>query len=95
MAEKETEVRRLLDEVAEKHHQVFRITDGADEDWALWYADWLARLSELPKVLGRKLGRSELVYLLVGLDRDYASKKPAEPWDAYYARALVRHFAGA
>src|SRR5438094_4764068 len=40
------EVGALLHEAAETHHQVFRITDGADEDWASWYADWLIKLSE-------------------------------------------------
>ena len=36
----------LLQEAGETHHQVFRITDGADEDWASWYSDWLVNLSE-------------------------------------------------
>src|SRR5262249_59024685 len=39
---------RLLHEAAETHHRVFRIVDGADDDWASWYADWLVNLSELP-----------------------------------------------
>ena len=36
---------RILREVAETHHRVFRLVDGADEDWASWYADWLVNLS--------------------------------------------------
>jgi hypothetical protein len=28
----------LLHEAGETHHQVFRIVDGADDDWASWYA---------------------------------------------------------
>ena len=40
-------IARLLDEVAETHHRVYRITDGTDADWASWYADWLLNLSEL------------------------------------------------
>jgi hypothetical protein len=43
----------LLHEAAETHHTVYRITDGDDSDWASWYADWLLKLSELPKLLGR------------------------------------------
>lgn len=54
----ETDVARrvgdLLHEAAETHHRVYRIVDGADDDWASWYADWLIDLSELPDVLGRK-----------------------------------------
>jgi len=33
----------LLHEAGETHHRVFRIADGADDDWATWYADWQAR----------------------------------------------------
>ena len=52
MDQRSTKVGELLHEAAETHHQVFRITDGADEDWASWYAQWLVTLSELPEVLG-------------------------------------------
>jgi hypothetical protein len=31
---------------AETHHRVFRITDGVDDDWASWYAQWLLRLDK-------------------------------------------------
>ena len=48
----EEQVAALLDEVGETHHRVYRITEGTDDDWASWYADWLLRLSELPQVLG-------------------------------------------
>src|SRR5262249_47805540 len=47
-----TKVAELLHEAAETHHVVYRIVDGADDDWASWYADWLVRLSELPQLLG-------------------------------------------
>ena len=82
----------LLEEVAETHHRVFRITDGADDDWASWYADWLLNLSELPDLLGTKPIRSHLVHALVGLDEQYASGNPAEPWPQYYARELLSRF---
>jgi hypothetical protein len=34
------QIRNLLHEAGETHHRVFRIVDGADDDWATWYADW-------------------------------------------------------
>jgi hypothetical protein len=34
MDERHTRVSDLLHEAAETHHRVFRITDGADDDWA-------------------------------------------------------------
>lgn len=89
---KQEQVSALLHEAGETHHRVFRIVDGADDDWASWYADWLINLSELPSVLGVKPVRSELVYLLVALDKQYNGEKPAEPWESYYAQRLIGHF---
>jgi hypothetical protein len=86
------EVSSLLREAAETHHRVFRIVDGADDDWASWYADWLINLSELPALLKTKPVRSELVYQLVVLDKLYTADSPDEPWDSYYASRLLDHF---
>ncbi|MCA1835935.1 MAG: zinc-binding dehydrogenase [Actinobacteria bacterium] len=58
----------------------------------LWYADWLINLSELPTLLKVKPVRSELVYLLVGFDKQYTADSPAEPWESYYASRLLDHF---
>jgi asparagine synthetase A len=91
MDERHTRVSELLHEAAETHHRVFRITDGSDDDWASWYAHWLATLSELPEVLGGKVVRSRLTYLLVRLDKEYTERSPEERWEDYYARELVRH----
>jgi len=85
-------ISELLHEAAETHHRVYRITDGADADWASWYADWLTRLSELPELLGHRPVRSELTYQLVALDREYTANEPTEPWERFYARRLVETF---
>jgi hypothetical protein len=82
----------LLHEAGETHHRVFRIVDGADDDWASWYADWLISLSELPALLGVKPVRSELVYLLVSLDKEYTAAQQDEPWETYYAQQILSHF---
>jgi hypothetical protein len=86
------QISRLLREASETHHRVFRIADGADDDWASWYAQWLIDLSELPDLLGAKPVRSELVYLLVSLDKRYTAEAPGEPWEPYYARQILSHF---
>jgi hypothetical protein len=79
----------LLEEVAGTHHRVYRITDGADDDWASWYADWLLTLSELPALLGARPVRSHLVHDLVDLDREYNARTVSEPWTEFYARGLI------
>lgn len=52
MTETLAQISRLVREAAETHHRVFRIVDGADDDWASWYGDWLINLSELPRAAG-------------------------------------------
>ena len=85
-------LRDLLREAAETHHVVYRIVDGDDPDWASWYADWLLRLSELPDLLEATPVRSELVYLLVRLDKEYTAEPQTERWEDVYARGLEAHF---
>jgi hypothetical protein len=82
----------LLEEAAETHHRVYRITDGVDDDWASWYADWLSRLSELSTLLGSTPVRSELVYMLVTLDKEHTTAGATEPWPEFYATRLVERF---
>jgi hypothetical protein len=88
-------VAELLHEAGETHHVVYRITDGVDDDWASWYADWLLRLSELPKLLGRAPVRSHLVHELVRLEREYGAEPRDEPWPTWYAARLVDVFGAA
>jgi hypothetical protein len=82
----------LLHEAAETHHRVYRITDGTDPDWASWYADWLIGHSELPSLLGAAPVRSELVYVLVSLDKEYTQRQMTQPWEKHYADRIAEHF---
>lgn len=90
-----TRVAALLQEAGETHHLVYRIVDGDDPDWASWYADWLLKLSELPEILGVTPARSELVWLLVTLDKEYTQANPGVPWPRWYAERIVRQLSGA
>jgi hypothetical protein len=95
MAEHTDTISRLLHEAADTHHRVYRIVDGADPDWASWYADWLIGLSELPQLLGQRPVRSELVYMLVSLDKRYTADDPGGPWEHFYAQRIADHFSAA
>jgi hypothetical protein len=95
MDERHARVSDLLHEAAETHHRVDRITDGTDDDWASWYAQWLVTLSELPQLLGATVVRSELTWLLVRLDKEYTERHPDQRWEHFYAQELVRHFSPA
>ena len=45
MTETLEQISGLLHEAGETHHRVYRIVDGADDDWASWYAQWLINRS--------------------------------------------------
>jgi hypothetical protein len=92
MASTLEQVAGLMTEAGETHHQVYRIVQGADDDWASWYAWWLIELSELEALLGTRPVRSELVYLLVSLDKQYTAEAPDERWQSYYASRIIDHF---
>jgi hypothetical protein len=92
MDETTRRVSELLHEAAEVHHVVYRITDGADEDWASFYADWLVRLSELGELLGGTPVRSHLTAELLACDADFAASDGAVPWEELYARRLRERF---
>jgi hypothetical protein len=89
MDEKTETIAKLLHECGETHHVVYRITDGADDDWASWYGDWLTRLSELPELLGSAPVRSHLVAELVALEREFGAE---DGWESKYASGLVERF---
>jgi hypothetical protein len=89
MSEQTTQIAALLHEAGETHHLVYRIVDGDDPDWASWYADWLISLSELPQILGTTPVRSELVWLLVTLDKEYAEASPDLDWSHWYAERIA------
>lgn len=84
------QIEALLHEAGTAHHEAYIETDGADADWPIWYAEYLRdRLAEL---LDARFTRSELIYLLVGLDREVQRVAPGANWQAYYARALLERY---
>jgi hypothetical protein len=92
MDERAQRVSELLHEAGEVHHVVYRITDGADDDWASFYADWLTQHAELGDVLGTAPVRSHLVHELVECDRAYTQERLSEPWENVYAARVLQRF---
>jgi NAD(P)H-hydrate epimerase len=83
----EDELAALLRETAERHHAAFSESDGADPEWALWYAsDLQARLWDRA---GRLPTRGELCFLLVGAERGHRAAGSDEPWPSAYARSIL------
>ena len=92
MDERASRISDLLHEAGEVHHVVYRITDGADDDWASFYADWLVDHSELGDILGGPPTRSHLVHELVDCERAFADAGPAGTWEDFYAERIVARF---
>jgi hypothetical protein len=92
MDEPSRRVSNLLHEAGEVHHVVYRITDGADDDWASFYADWLIDHSELSETLGRVPTRSHLVHELVESERAFNAEERQGRWEDFYADRIVDRF---
>ncbi|HEY6468245.1 MAG TPA: hypothetical protein VI434_00600 [Candidatus Dormibacteraeota bacterium] len=89
MDDRAADIAGVLDDAAETHHIVYKIVDGEDPDWASWYADWLINHSRLPALLGSAPVRSELVYLLVRSDKEFAKGSIPGRWEDFYAKTLL------
>jgi NAD(P)H-hydrate epimerase len=78
----------LLKQTGHAHHQAFIETDGADPEWALWYAQYLEKL--LSEFLQKKLTRSRIVYELIRMEE---TVDPGEqPWTEAYARDWLERY---
>jgi hypothetical protein len=84
------ELKALFHEVAQAHHRAFIEADGADPDWPIWYAEYLH--DRLTTLLDARFSKSELVYLLISLDRETQRVAPGASWQSYYARALLERY---
>jgi hypothetical protein len=85
-------VAELLHQAGEIHHVVFTDTDGADDDWATFYSDWLLAHSDLPELLGCRPVRSHLTRDLVVCDEDYTAAATTDPWPEWYAARLLEKY---
>jgi hypothetical protein len=92
MDERTSRISELLAEAGELHHSYYRLTDGADDDWASFYAEWLVSNSELPETLGSAPTRSHLVHELVESERALADAAPDARWQDVYAERIVARF---
>ena len=83
-------VAELLDRTGDAHHEAFIQVDGADDDWAMWYASYLQQ--PLSRLLGQELCQTEIVRTLVELSEDVLARQPDADWKTVYAEAFVdRH----
>ncbi len=81
------DVASLFIETNENHHKAFIETEGVDPEWPLWYADYLH--GQLGELLHAELTKSEIIYLLLMLEKKRTAEAPGSNWPKYYANILA------
>jgi hypothetical protein len=81
----------LLHQTSEDHHVAYKETDGVDPDWSIWYAGHLIECG-IEKMLNATLLKSDLIYLLVGADKDISREAPGAKWETWYADRFVKRY---
>ena len=89
----ERELARLIAATGRAHHAAFAASDGADPDWALWYAGHLQ--ATVWDRLGSVPSRSELTYLIVAAERAYGEAGDGRgDWPTFYAGHILANYRG-
>jgi hypothetical protein len=86
-------VAALLHQTAEDHHVAYKATDGVDPDWSVWYAGHLLEKG-FDTMLGAKILKSDLIYLLVSVDKELQTYAPGARWEEYYANFFIERYVG-
>ena len=84
------ELANLLNETAEAHHKAFATRNGVDDEWPIWYADYL--LDKMGIILNSKFTKSELIYILVSAEKENGLLAPGAHWPRFYANFIVSRY---
>jgi len=66
---------KLLLDTGHAHHKAFEVTDGADPDWPIWYAEYSR--DTFAEQFGMDFTRSQLIYCLMNADFEREARSPA------------------
>ena len=78
----------LFEEAGSAHHEAFAHVDGADEQWAEWYAEYL--LPKLSSVLGDEVTVERIASHLADFESERQRESPDAAWAEFYAAAMAR-----
>jgi len=82
---------KLLLDTGRAHHKAFEVTDGADPDWPIWYAEY--SIDTFAEQFGMNFTRSQLIYCLMNADFEHEARAPDSEWPEFYANEIVERFA--
>jgi glutaredoxin len=82
---------KLLQDTGHAHHKAFEVTDGADPDWPIWYAEYAK--DTFAEQFGMNFSKSQLIYCLMNADYEYEARAPDSEWPEFYASEFIERFA--
>ena len=82
---------KLLLDTGHAHHKAFEVTDGADPDWPIWYAEFSK--DTFAEQFGMSFTKSQLIYCLMNADFEHEARAPDSDWPEFYANEIVERFA--
>ena len=82
---------KLLLDTGRAHHEAFGVTDGADPDWPIWYAEYSK--DTFSEQFGMSFTKSQLIYCLMNADFEHEARAPDSDWPEFYANEIVERFA--
>jgi hypothetical protein len=80
----------LFKETGQAHHQAFASTNGANENWPQWYAEYLR--GPLNILFGVMLDKEQLMTMLVAFDQKHKMDTSHTAWAESYARLFLEHY---
>lgn len=83
----------LLLDTGHAHHKVFEITNGADLDWPIWYAEYAK--DTFAEQFGMYFTTSQLIYCLMNADFEHEARAPDNEWSDFYANEIIERYAPA
>jgi len=84
---------QLLLDTGRAHHKAFEVSDGADPEWPIWYAEYTK--DTFAEQFGMSFSKSQLIYCLMNADFEYQAREPDMEWPEFYASEIVERFAPA
>jgi glutaredoxin len=83
----------LLRDTGQAHHRAYIEQDGADPDWAIWYAEHLQ--DRLTRQFGFSVSTAELVECFLQADVEHSARAPERDWPDFYAELFLERLAPA
>lgn len=84
---------RLLLDTGHAHHKAFEVTNGADPDWPIWYAEYAK--DTFAEQFGMHFTKSQLIYCLMNADFEHEARTSDSEWPDFYANEIIERYAPA